>query len=270
MGGKVGLPAKALDQREARMTTPLLVTGGTGTLGRLVVARLLAAGQPVRVLSRRPQTDPDVEHVGGDLREGVGVDEAVAGVSTILHLSGEPRGDDVATRHVARAAARAGAAHLVLISIIGADKLPLGFYRAKVAAERAVVESGVPFSLLRAAQFHDLVLTLAQKVVASPVLAIPTGVRLQPVDAHDVATRLVELGLGPPVGIAPELPGPVTYPLVDLVRSYLAAVGKRRLVIPLRLPGAVGRAYRAGDNLSAATPTGTRTWEAFLARRVPG
>ncbi len=251
------------------MMTPVLVTGGTGTLGRLVVPRLLAADQPVRVLSRQERTDPDVEHVVGDVRQGVGLDEAMAGAPTIVHLAGGPRGDDVATRHVARAAARAGASHLVLISIIGADKLPLGFYRAKVAAEREVIESGVPFTLLRAAQFHDFVLTLTQRVVSSPVLAIPTGVRLQPVDADDVAARLVELAIGPPAGIVPDLAGPTTYPLVDLVRSYLTAVGKRRLVVPLRLPGAIGRAYRAGDNLSSATPTGTGTWEAFLSRRVP-
>lgn len=250
------------------MTTSVLVTGGTGTLGRLVVARLLAAGEPVRVLSRRPGTSADVEPVVGDLVQDVGLDEAVAGISTVLHLAGGPRGDDVATRHLAQAAARAGVSHLVLISIIGADKLPLGFYRTKVRAERELLESGVPFTIVRAAQFHDLVLTLAQKVAASPVLAIPTGVQLQPVDADDVAARLVEIASGPSTGIVPDLPGPVTYPLVDLVRSYLTAVGKRRLVVPLRLPGAIGRAYRAGDNLSPVTETGTRTWEDFLAARV--
>ncbi|MDQ2755096.1 MAG: NAD(P)H-binding protein [Actinomycetota bacterium] len=254
------------------MPNPVLVTGGTGTLGRLVVARLRDAGQPVRVLSRHPgsdhTSDGDLTHVTGDLLKETGIEEAVAGVSTVLHLAGGPKGDDVATRHLAQAAARAGVSHLVLISIIGADRLPLGFYRAKVTAEREVMESGVPFTRLRAAQFHDFVLTLAQRVSASPVLAVPTGVRAQPVDADDVAARLVELALGPPAGIVPDLPGPTVYPLTDLVRSYLAAAGKRRLVLPLRLPGAIGRAYRAGDNLSCDTPTGTRTWEEFLAERV--
>jgi uncharacterized protein YbjT (DUF2867 family) len=248
------------------MTTPVLVTGGTGTLGRLVVARLRAAGEPVRVLSRHPTSDAD--HVVCDLRSGDGLDEALTGVSTVLHLAGGPRGDDVVTRHLAQAAARAGTSHLVLISIIGVDRLPLGFYRTKVAAERAVVESGVPFTILRAAQFHDFVLDLVQRVSASPVLTVPTGMRLQPVDTDDVAARIVEIASGPAAGMVPDLPGPQVRPLGELVRGYLTAAGKRRLVLPLRLPGKVGRAYRAGDNLSSATPTGTRTWEEFLAERL--
>ena len=126
----------------------------------------------------------------------------------------------------------------------------------------------MPFTLLRAAQFHDFVLSLVQRVSVSPVLTVPTGMRLQPVDADEVAARLVELASGPPAGVMPDLPGPQTLPLTDLVRSYLTAAGKRRLVMSLPLPGPVGRAYREGANLSSDTPTGTRPWQDFLTDRA--
>lgn len=249
----------------------VLVTGGTGTLGRPVVARLLAARRDVRVLSRRPASDPSVDHVACDLRTGVGLDAAVAGAPTIVHLAGGPKGDDVATRHLVQAARAAGVAHLVFISIIGVDRVPIGFYRAKAAAEREVEQGGVPYTLVRAAQFHDLVLVLAQKLAVLPVVLVPSGVRLQPVDADEVAARLVELTLGSPAGRVTDVAGPQVRPLGDLVRAYLAAQGSRRPVVPVPLPpGGLGRAYRQGRNLSDAAPTGTLTWEEFLARRRPG
>src|SRR5690606_7901254 len=135
--------------------------------------------------------------------------------------------------------------------------------------EREIVESGVPWTMLRAAQFHDLVLKMTQAMAKLPVVPVPGGLRFQPVDARDVAQRLVELSLGEPAGRVADLPGPTVYDLGELSRSYLRARGKRRPLLPVRLPGKVGRAYRAGDNLSlTGTVTGSRTWEDFLAERV--
>jgi uncharacterized protein YbjT (DUF2867 family) len=253
------------------MSSPILVTGGTGTLGRLVTPRLRDAGHPVRILSRRGGTAGDgVEHVTADLLTGHDLDSALDGIGTVVHLAGGPKGDDRATGNLVRAAQQAAVRHLICISVIGADRVPLGYFRAKLGAERAVASSGVPWTILRAAQFHDLVLTMAQKMAKLPVIPVPGGLRFQPVDSRDVAARLVDLALGAPAGRVPDLAGPTVYPMAELMRGYLRECGKRRLFMPMRMPGKAGRAYRAGDNLSlAGATTGTRTWEAFLAERLP-
>ena len=254
------------------MTTPILVTGGTGTLGRHVVPLLRQAGQDVRVLSRQPRDRGDgTDYVVGDLTTGEGVAAALRGVGTVLHLAGRPKGDDAATRNLVRAATATGAVeHLVAISVIGADRVPIGYFRMKAEVERVVAESGLPWTVLRAAQFHDLALKVAEGMARSPVVPAPGGIRWEPVDARDVAARLVELTLGgAPAGRVPDLAGPAVHALGDLVRDYLNAAGKRRPMLPVRVPGKVGRAYRTGDNLAGdSADRGTRTWEAFLAERL--
>ncbi|MFC9552138.1 SDR family oxidoreductase [Rhodococcus sp. NPDC056960] len=248
------------------MTSPILVTGGTGTLGRQVVPLLRAAGRDIRVLSRHSRESGDgVEYVAGDLFEGTGIEAAVHGVETVLHLAGGPKGDDVATRNLVAAASAAAVQHLVYISVIGADRVPLGWFASKAGAERAVAESGLPWTTLRAAQFHELVLSMMSKVARLPVIPVPGGLRFQPVDSGEVAARLVELTLAPPAGLVADLPGPTTYGMADLARGYLRVNGKHRLMLPVRLPGKAGRAYRAGENLSLGGTTGKRTWEDFLA-----
>ncbi len=252
------------------MTSPILVTGGTGTLGRLVVPLLRDAGGTVRVLSRQSREPADgIEYVRGDLLKGEGIEAAVDGAGTVLHLAGGPKGDDEATRNLMRAASRADVRHLVYVSVIGADRVPLSWFTSKLDAERAVTDSGVPWTTLRAAQFHDLVLTVVQKMAKLPVVPVPGGLRFQPVDSREVAARLVELTLAEPAGLVPDLAGPKVYGMADLSRGYLEALGRRRLMMPVRMPGKAGRAYRAGENLTLeGASVGKRTWEAFLAERV--
>jgi uncharacterized protein YbjT (DUF2867 family) len=259
-----------LNETEQSMNPSLLVTGGTGTLGRRVLPRLQAAGCTMRVLSRKPQEPAHgIEYVAGDLLSGEGIESAISGAEVVLHLAGGPKGDDKATHNLATAARKAGVRHLILISVIAADKVPVGYFRAKLGAERALIESGVPYTILRAAQFHDLVFTVAQKMSKMPVLPIPGAIRFQPVDTGEVAERLVELTLAGPVGRVPDLAGPAVHPLGDLVRGYLQAHGKHRAFLPIHLPGKAGKVYRAGANLNLDTATsGKRTWEEFLAERT--
>lgn len=260
------------------MGAPVLLTGGTGTLGSRVLPLLREAGCQVRVLSRRsrPIAD-DIEVLSGDLATGEGVDAAVQGVATIVHCAGSAKGDDVKARNLVRAAAQAGAPHVVHISVVGCDRISVvsradramfGYYASKVAAEQAVVESGLPWTMLRATQFHDLILTIATGMARLPVVPVPTGFRFQPVDAGEVATRLAELSLGEPAGLVPDLAGPTVYAMSDLVRSYLAAAGKRRVVVPVPLRGAAAGALRSGANLAPERAVGRRTWEDFLAERI--
>ncbi|MFB7928826.1 SDR family oxidoreductase [Streptomyces sp. NPDC056039] len=252
------------------MTSSILVTGGTGTLGGHVVPLLRAAGHEVRILSRtaRPAAD-GIEYVTGDLLKNEGVDAALDGAGTVLHLAGGPKGDDEATRNLVRAASRAGVRHLVYISVIGADRVPLAWMRTKLESERAVADSGIPWTTLRAAQFHDLTLTMVEKMAKLPVFPVPGGLRLQPVDSREVAARLAELTLGAPSGLVPDLAGPHVHTLAELARPYLRLRGRRRPMLPVRIPGKAGRAYRAGANLTLrGAEEGKRTWEEFLAERL--
>lgn len=250
--------------------SPFLVTGGTGTLGSLVVPLLRDAGQPVRVLTRTPREGTDgITYAGGDLVAGRGLEAALEGVETVVHLAGGAKGDDVAARNLVEAAKAARVRHLVLISVIGADTVPLAWFRAKLEAENAIAGSGLPWTTLRAAQFHELAFTVAGKLAKLPVVPVPGGLRWQPVDSRDVAARLVQLALGKPAGLVPDLAGPAVITLGDLTRDYLRAHGGRRPMLPVRMPGKVGRAYRDGVNLSLdGAVLGERTWEAFLAERV--
>ena len=260
------------------MSSPILVTGGTGMLGRHVVRRLREAGCDVRVLSRRKHSPGDgVEFVTGDLASGEGIEAAVAGVGTIVHLAGSAKGDEAKARSLVRAASRAGVRHLVYISVIGADRVQMvsgidramfGYFGSKLAAERVVSDSGLPWTTLRASQFYDLLLMVAEQMAKLPLIPVPAGFRFQPVDTDEVAARLVELALGEPAGLVPDMAGPRVYAMADLVRGYLRARHKRRLFVPLRLPGQAARAVRAGANLSPERNVGHRTWEDFLAERL--
>jgi uncharacterized protein YbjT (DUF2867 family) len=262
------------------VTAPILVTGGTGNLGRLVVARLVAAGAPVRVLTRQDHAAADgVEHVVGQLDTGAGLAAALSDVDVVVHCAGARTGDGDRARRLGEAAASAGVRHLVNVSVVGADRVPVvsradrvmfGYLAEKLAAEGAVAASGVPWTTLRATQFHDLVLTMLQAAAKLPVLPLFAGFRFQPVDARDVADRLVELALGEPAGLAPDVAGPRVYPMTELARDYLRAAGRHRLLLPLPVPGRAARAYRAGANLAPERAVGTRSWEDFLAERVAG
>ncbi len=239
---------------------PVLVTGGTGTLGRAVVARLRDGGHQVRVASRRP----GAARVVVDLCSGAGIDNAVAGVDAIVHCATTGGAADVPlTRTLVDGARRAGTPHLVFVSIVGVDRIPLGYYRAKLAAERVVEESGPGWTVLRATQFHDLVAWLWRLQRRSPVLVAPASTCIQPIDVRDVAARLVQLATGPPAGRVPDLGGPQIRDASDLARAYLRAAGHRRAVLPVRFPGVVAAAYRRGHHLTVPRPG--ITFDEFLA-----
>jgi uncharacterized protein YbjT (DUF2867 family) len=254
-----------------------LVTGGTGTLGRLIVPRLRDAGLDVRVLSRSSREAEDIEFASGDLATGEGIEAAVAGTEMIIHAAGTRKGDDDQARHLVRAASRAGTQHLVFISVVGADRVLVsssidramfGYFESKLAAERVVTGSGLPWTTLRATQFQTSMLMLIQQMAKLPVIPVPAGWRFQPVEAAEVADRLVELALGTPSGLVPDIAGPRIYELAELVRTYLQAHGKRRLILPIWLPGKANRAFRAGANLAPERAVGRRAWEELLAAQA--
>ena len=261
-------------------TIRILVTGGTGTLGRLLVPRLRDEGHTVRVLSRGGrEAGNGVELVTGDLATGEGIDAAVEGAEVVVHCAGTTKGDEAKTGNLVRAASRAGVRHLVYISVVGTDRVPVasavdramfGYFASKRAAEEVVAGSGLPWTTLRATQFHQSFLALARQMARLPVVPVAAGFRFQPVDAGEVADRLAELALAAPAGLVPDLAGPRVLGMDALVREYLRASGRHRPVLPVRLPGRAARAFRAGANLAPDRAVGQRTWEEFLADQVAG
>ncbi|MFF2052940.1 SDR family oxidoreductase [Leifsonia sp. NPDC058194] len=245
------------------MTRTILVTGGTGNLGRHVVPLLVGRDLHVRILTRhaRPATE-GVEFVVGDTVAGTGLAPALAGVDVVLHLAGGPKHDDVGTRHVAEAARTAGVGHVVLISVIGAESMPIGYFRRKAESERVLAESGVPWTVLRAAQFHDFARGMAGGMARLPVVPIMKDVRLEPVAVEDVAARLAALAVQPPAGRVPDLAGPEVRTLEELIDDL---PGRRHPHLRFGLPGSVGRAYRAQANLAGAdADRGPGTWREYL------
>ncbi|EYT78598.1 MULTISPECIES: SDR family oxidoreductase [unclassified Streptomyces] len=246
--------------------TTILVTGGTGTLGALVAERLRADGHEVRVLSRHSRP------YGVDLREGgPGLDAAVAGVDTVVHCASSTRGgDEEGAAHLLAAARGAGVSHLVYVSIVGVDHVPLGYYQTKRAVERLVEESGLGWTVLRATQFHDLVAALLGKLARPPVMLLPAGVRDQPVEVAEVAGRLAELAAGAPAGRVPDMGGPEVRGVESLARAYLRATGRHRPVLNVPLAGRVYRGYREGGHLAPDRAVGRRTFEEYLTARFGG
>jgi uncharacterized protein YbjT (DUF2867 family) len=233
----------------------LLVTGGTGFLGRPTVDHLRAAGHTVRVLSRRTGSG----FVTGDLTTGQGLSAAVAGVDTVVHLAtSQGRKDVVQTQNLLDAVPRS--THVVYISIVGADRIPLAYYRYKVAAER-LVESHEVFTILRAAQFHTLLDTVFG--LKAPVIFAP-AVTLQPIAVEDVAVRLTELAGGPAGGRVPDIGGPKREWLPDLARAWKTVHAARRPVLPVRAPGKLFHAFADGAALVDGPPYGTVTFADHL------
>jgi hypothetical protein len=166
-----------------------------------------------------------------------------------------------------QAAGEADAAKALAVAsdLIGVDRVPLvsgidrtmfGFLGCKLAAERVVADSGLPWTTLWAAQFHGLLLKVAHQMTKLPVIPVSAGFRFQPVDADEIAARLVELRLGTSAGQVPEIAGPQVYAMADLLRGYLRARGKHRLMMPVRIPGTAARAFRTGPNLAPERAVG--------------
>lgn len=243
------------------------VAGGTGVVGRHVVESVRTAGHEPVVLSR----SRGVDLVSGrGLTAGLDGVDAIVDVANISTLARKPatRFFTTVSRRLQEAGAAAGVRHLVTLSIVGVDRVGLGYYQGKLAQEAVALSGPVAGTVLRATQFHEFAeQTLAR--VRGPVALTPR-MRMRPVAASEVAARLVALVEGEPQGMADDFGGPEVHELVDLARRVSAARGLRRPVLPVRLPGATGRAMATGALLPrAGGPRGTVTFAEWLAGSSP-
>ena len=251
----------------------ILVTGGTGDLGSKLVERFGSAGHTVRVLSRRPKpSDATTEWAQGDMETGAGLGEAVAGADIVVHAATgggtRAKADVPGTRNLLAACKQAGTPHFFYISIVGIERIPLGYYKVKLECERLIEASGVPWSNLRATQFHQLMDGFLRMFSRVPlILPVPKSFKFQSIDTGEVAERIVAESAKGPSGRLPDLGGPEVLPFGEMSKAWLHARGKSRPIINVPLMGAVARGYRAGYNCTPDHADGKITWAEWLARR---
>jgi uncharacterized protein YbjT (DUF2867 family) len=227
--------------------TTIAVAGGTGTLGRQVVDAVRRRGADPVVIARSQ---------GVDLTTGDGLDRALEGVdavvdaSNVAALRAKPAIAffEAATGRLLAAGKRAGVRHHVAVSIVGCDRVDLPYYLGKRRQEELVRSGPVPWTIVRATQFHDFPGQILDQV-PGPVALVPRMLS-QPVSTSQLADLLVDVAIGDPVGLAPDVAGPEQHQIPDLARRLIAHRGSRRKVVAVRLPGKAARQISAGGLLA--------------------
>lgn len=242
----------------------IAVAGGTGSVGAHVVETARERGHEVVVLTRGN---------GVDLVSGVGLDTSLDGVDTVIDVASITtlRAEEAVaffsavTRNLRDAEASAGVGHHVALSIVGIDGATEGYYVGKQAQERLVEASTVPWTILRATQFHEFAPQMFANAKLGPLHLAPK-MRTQPIAAREVAERLVELAEVGPSGRVTDLAGPREESLSDMVKAYARAKGYRGWIPAIALPGETGRRQRDGSALpGAGAQLGRETFAEWLA-----
>lgn len=256
------------------MSTAILVTGGTGTLGRKLVRKLVAAGRDVRVLSRRdrPGIDPATPKLPdwpdwyvGDLRSGAGLSKALEGVGIVAHCASVSGTDVEAAAQLLIAASRADKPHIVYPSMIGADRIEDEAYRDRRAIERLLADGELPWTVVRISHLHEHLDAALRRASRKPWLLVPAETSYQPIAADDVAERLVDLCTPMQAHHLPDVAGPEIIDAEDLTAFWLTAVGKRRKLIVVRKPGKLYAGYREGYHLAPERTLGQQTFADYIA-----
>lgn len=241
----------------------IAVAGGTGTVGARTVEALRAAGHEPVVLTRSR---------GVDLVTGAGLDAALAGADAVIDTANittlkadeATRFFTTATGNLAQAAARTGVSHVVLLSIVGIDRIPHDYYAGKLAQEAVVEASDVPWTILRATQFHEFAGQLYDRAKLGPLHVAPRA-RVQPIAAAEVGAHLAGLAAGPAQGRAADLAGPREERLDEMVKAYARRMGHGGWIPSLSLPGAQMKGMRAGLALPGpGAVLGTQTFAEWL------
>jgi uncharacterized protein YbjT (DUF2867 family) len=239
----------------------ILVTGGSGVLGRHIVSALRDQGDDVRVLSRQRDGGTHL----GDLATGAGVREALEGVERVVHAASDtPTGRSDLRQTQALVSAAPHVRHLLYVSIVGIDAMPYGYYGRKLACERAIAAGSVPYTILRATQFHELLQRALRAASRLPVAPLPLGWQVQPVAASEVAQRIVTLIAGDPLGRAEDFGGPEVLTAKRIVDVWRWRHDRPRTVVNLPAPGRTSRALRHGLNTAPDHTDGRQTWKDFV------
>jgi uncharacterized protein YbjT (DUF2867 family) len=248
----------------------IAIVGGSGTLGRHVVSELADRGHEVRVLSRRSQEFPV------DLTSGEGLAKALDGCAAVVDASNAASPKRAAivlgegSRRLLTAGQAAGVGHHVCVSIVGCERFSIGYYRIKTEQEHIVESGPVPWTIVKATQFHELAAAALATVGRWRVLPVPR-MRLQTIAAAEVARALADVAEGQPRGSRLLVAGPELTTARELARTWKSVTGRAALMVPVPVPGNLGRELRAGG-LTTDHPDvrGTQTFAQWLAAQPAG
>ncbi len=252
----------------------IAIMGGTGLLGRQVSQELRARGHEVRAVSR------NAPQYRADLTTGEGLDKAVDGCEVVVDASNNSSKTAAATlvegtRRLLAAGQRAGVAHHVCLSVVGCERIPMGYFQVKAAQEAAVAEGPVPWTIVRATQFHEYLAAVLGAGARYGVLPAPRAL-VQPVASAEVARAVADVAVSAPLGRAEtgarvEVAGPEVTSLREIAIIWRRAAGSRAVPLPLPLPGALGRALRGGAATTAHPDVrGVLTFESWAAPALAG
>jgi uncharacterized protein YbjT (DUF2867 family) len=214
----------------------------------------------VAVLSRRGTGGPPgTESFRADITTGEGLERALAGVDCVIdcgNLATTTRKTAVAyftgtTRRLGRLGQAAGVGHHVVLSIVGVDQIPFGYYEGKLAQESLAQNGPVPATVVRATQFHEFAGQTSDRLRLGPLSMVP-NMLVQPIAAAEVGAVLAEIAEAGPAGRVADVGGPRREHLPEMARQLIRHRGQRRTVLPLRLPGESGRQMRDGGLLPGA------------------
>src|SRR5246127_1443600 len=208
----------------------IVVIGGTGLIGSKTVAILRHGGH--EVVAASPSS-------GVNTITGEGVKEAVAGAQVVIDLTNSPSFEDKAVlefietsaRNLLPAEAAAGVRHHVALSIVGIERTPEnGYFRAKVAQEKLIEASGIPYTIIRSTQFMEFLGGIADEATKGNTVRVSPGA-FQPIVSDDVAAFVADVALAPPRNGIVEIAGPERAPFSEIVARYLKAIGDPREVV---------------------------------------
>jgi uncharacterized protein YbjT (DUF2867 family) len=256
------------------VTKKLLITGGSGVLGKHLIHDAKVAGFDIRVLSRgRPPAVPEraVTWVYGDLASGAGLREASADLDLVIHAASDFSRADVVdvegTRRLLDATRSSGLKHFLYVSIVGVDHLPYSYFQHKFQAERLIESSGVPYTILRATQFHSFVNAMLKSLARVPLLMpLPARFKIQSVAAEEVAARVVQAIGSRPSNAVINFGGPEVLPLEAAATSWMLSRNIDRPIVRVPLPGRLARAFREARNTAPDGERGVMRWRQWLAR----
>ena len=223
----------------------IAVVGGTGNIGGRTVAVLERGGHEVRVISRKAPEYPV------DLTNGEGLDKALKGIEVVVDASNGPPSQKAhkvlvdGSHRLLEAEQKAGVGHHVLVSIVGIENVNMIYYNVKLNQERVVEAGGVPWTIVRATQIHDLIANMVgytKRVLVRPA----AKVMFQPVSADEVAEVVAKVATEPPKEGRVTVAGPEIRDVRELGRMWHQGTGRRSVEIPIYVPGKVGKALREG------------------------
>lgn len=260
----------------------VLVIGGSGVLGSAVVHTLQTERIDFRIGSRHQVKKDSYSTVNQstelpwtriDLTTGEGLSEALVGIDTVFHLASAPGklgrayAETVITRKLLKALKQSDVKHILYSSIVGVDKIPYSYYRAKREAEVLIQESQLPFTILRATQFHNLIDFALSKLMSLPVGFIPKKLLDQPIDVATVAQELYRLAQAGPQQRILNLGGPEIMNVGTLTKIWMKHRNVSKPIIPIPTVGSLMKGFAKGDHTCPEKATGSKTWDAFLSER---